>query len=140
MTWLHEMAQRAGGCSVGLLTLSIYGTADGLLTSCRQATESSPASTVNVADITAGQWGAFIGAGLLFDIIRGYTPRPGRMGRRLRENMKTIVLCTYSAQRISQDVGWIAKVRCRGSCRLDGAYSAACRDTDWVRRQARRRQ
>ena len=57
-----------------------------------------------------------------------------------REDVKTMVLCTYSAQRISQDVGWIPLVGRWSSCRLDGARSRARRDTNWVRRQARRRQ
>ena len=55
-----------------------------------------------------------------------------------KEDVKIIVLFTYSAQWISQDVGWIPKVRRRSSCRLDGAHSSARCGTNWVRRQARR--
>ena len=64
----------------------------------------------------------------------------GRGKGRWRANVKTMVLCTYSAQRISQDIGRIPLVRRRSSRRLDGARDRTRRDTSWVRRHARRRQ
>ena len=63
----------------------------------------------------------------------------GEKGR-WRGNVKTMVLCTYSAQRISQDIGRIPLVRRRSSRRLDGARDRTRRDTSRVRRHARRRQ
>ena len=84
-----------------LLTLLIQGTADDFLASCRLAAKFSPACTVNVVSITAGRCGGFIGAGLLFEIISAHTVA-GEDGRgEWRENVETMVLCTYSAQRIS---------------------------------------
>ena len=61
-------------------------------------------------------------------------------GGRSRDNVESMDLYTYSAQRISQDVGWIPLVGRWSSCRLNGARSRARRDVSWVGRQARRRQ
>ena len=80
------MRWRSEGGSVGLLTLPIRCTADDLLASCRLATKLNPASTLNVAGITAGRWGALIRAGLLFEIISGYTV-VGERGTGIGEKM-----------------------------------------------------
>ena len=95
-----------------LLTLLIRGTADSFLTGCRHAAKCSPAYTVNIAGITAGRCSGFIGAGLLFENHqRSHRGRRKGTKRNWRHHARTRVLFTYSAQRISQDVGWIPLVR-----------------------------
>lgn len=91
-TCLHEKSAASAVLKVSLTRL-IFSIANRLLASSCYATEHSPTSTFNFADIATGQWGAFVRADLLCGIVSGCTETGKGKRKGNRENSELSSSC-----------------------------------------------